>query len=290
MRTAAGWWRSTHSKQPTARQASSAPRDCGARAACGRCWIRSIAGSRAAGSSCRGWAPAAWSVASSELWPVLQANPGDDGEAHRALRAQHRHFPLGEVRRARHGVEGIAVARDDAVLALGHRRRQELAELVVAAGILRPCRTAAHFVHRARLPEGEARGLHRAAEGARQHFADRNPKALHLRAELAGFGAALLRQIALVGAVFVALHRSVVLAEVRRGVAQVKDEAAFAQSGNNRRVHLVSCGAASEQQQSENKPPESHEQILPQTQGRKSCGTPTSLAALHTVITRGAKR
>src|ERR1044071_4115375 len=73
-------------------------------------------------------------------------------------------------------------------------------------------------------------------------------EALHVRADVARLGAALVGEIALVRAVLVAGHRRIVLAEVRRRVAHVEHQAAFSQFPDDGRIDLC-CGAASEPEQ-----------------------------------------
>src|ERR1041384_4681428 len=187
-------------------------------------------------------------LAASDLGPVLRTNPGDHREARPALGAHHGHLAFGEVRWPGHGVERGAVAGGDEVLAFLHRRRKQFPELVVAPRVLRLRRPAAHLVHRLRPAEREARGFHGAAERAREHLAERDAEALHVRADVARLGAALVGEIALLRAVLIARHRRIVLVEVRRRVAHVEHQAAFSQFPDDGRIDLC-CGAAREPEQ-----------------------------------------
>src|SRR6185295_600541 len=280
----AGWWRSMRSKPRTVPRASSAPRDSSGRAACARSWTRSTGWSRGGGRRGRGWAPAAWSAASSDLWPILRTNPRDHAEAHSAIGAHlgphYRDFAFREIRRAGDGVERVAVAGDDAVFAFRHRRGKKLPQLVVAPRILGLRRAAAHLLHRLRAPKDEPRGFHGAAKGAGEDLADWDGEALQVRTDLACFGAALLGEVTLVRAVLVARHRGVVLAEVGRRVSHVEDQAAFAELRHARRIDLRGGFEGKEKQAAE--------QCF--HHGAFSSKRGTSLAAPHAILTRGARR
>jgi hypothetical protein len=65
--------------------------------------------------------------------------------------------------------------------------------------------------------------------------------------EDASFFTPAIGEVALVGAVFVALHPRVVLAEIGGRVAQVQDEAAFAQATQQFRVRPGGSSACQKQ-------------------------------------------
>src|SRR5688572_12557708 len=170
--------------------------------------------------------------------PVRQTNPSDDAELVATLRADDGDFSLREVRRAGDGAERVAVAREYGVGARGGLRSEEQTQGFVALGIIGAERAAAHVVRGACLAERQAGSLHGAAERAGEHLADWNLQALHVFAESTGFGAPLIGEVALRGAILEALHARVVLAEIGGGMAQKKDVAALAQLREKLRARL----------------------------------------------------
>ena len=127
------------------------------------------------------------------------------------------------------------MADDREVGSGAHWRGQYLSQSRVALGGRWSARTAAHFLHFLGAPEEKLRRFHGSAERAGKNALDRDAKVADRRADRAGVGPTLVDEVALAGAILVALHPLIVLAEIGRRVTEVEDVAAFAQFGEELR-------------------------------------------------------
>src|SRR5206468_12106578 len=126
-------------------------------------------------------------------------------------------------------VERITVADDREVASGAYRRGQNASQRRVALSVRRSARPAAHFLHFLRAPEEELRGFHGAAERTGENALHGDAQTPDCRSGSPCIGPAPVDEVALIGAVLVALHSFVVLAEIGRRMTEVEDVAALEQ-------------------------------------------------------------
>src|SRR5207247_5908486 len=165
---------------------------------------------------------------SPELVPAIHPNSRDDLKVG-AQRPDHGRFTFGEVGRAGDAVERITVADDREVASGAYRRGQNASQRRVALSVRRSARPAAHFLHFLGAPEEELRGFHSAAERTGGNALHGNAQTPDCRSRSACIGPAPVDEVALIGAILVALHFLVVLAEVGRRMTAVRDVAVLEQ-------------------------------------------------------------
>jgi len=123
---------------------------------------------------------------------------------------------------------GVTVTGDREIDLAGHSPHEQSPELVIASAVgLRG--SAAHRSGDRVAAEDQFRGFARAAERTCEHFADRDAERADGGSDRARVGAPRIGEIALIGAVLEARHALVVLAEVRRRMAEVEDVTPLAQ-------------------------------------------------------------